>query len=109
MRKKTLRKQKIILDNMCNKFYHENKILVTRHARKVIIEILNGILLDPHPSWESSKLENRKLHSKFLYNANQFLSSIADSEAIKTRITTFDFLHWFAFSIDSICPFEKEH
>lgn len=94
---------------ICQDFEASQGISVSPSAVKLISQILVAIVDDPHPTWRLELDHPLIVIAESYRSAIPFyLQRIVASEGVKNRITTFDFLHWFAGSFRSkMCVFKK--
>lgn len=93
--------------NICEEFRHERYIDVSQQSKILIKDILDAIILDPHPRWKFTKKKRKHVANYFASELYVNLFNIAKEEQVEKIITSFDILHWLSRHIDKLCPFTK--
>jgi hypothetical protein len=81
---------------------------VSWSARQLIATILNAMVNDPHPAWDSFDRDRvYELKLELENDLPSLMQRIIDDELVTGEVTTFDVLHWLTRHLESICPVTK--
>lgn len=91
----------------CTAVEAASQIHLTGHAKRLIADILAAIVVDPHPSWQSSPAENHHVFKEFVSRLDAIVKDMAPEANPPHPVSSFDVLHYLSRRLDMDCPFAK--
>jgi hypothetical protein len=96
------------IKSQSNVFTEVSGIQVSEQAQRLIQLCLDAIENDPHPAWDISSEDRKRLSNEMAIRLPSILFEIHHSLSYPQKtITTYDVLHWLEENLTSICPITK--
>ena len=97
-----------LIDEQINQFVEKQGIRVSEQARKVIQDLFDAVLLDPHPLWRERNVDPNKAFYLYVRQIPALLQNLVADERIERIITTWDIIHWLEPRLNTFCPWDYD-